>query len=113
MAATKKVFTNDEILDVWRKAAEVPGVNSDVLRQDYAGAWIRYADYGNRNSQYGWEIDHLKPLSQDGEEVMTNYLPLQWQNNVRKGNDYPRWATAVSADGQNNIEIEKYWKVND
>lgn len=110
--ATKKVFTNDEILAVWMKATAVTGVNSDLLRQDYAGAWIRYADYGNRNSQYGWEIDHLKPLSQGGEEAMTNYLPLQWQNNVRKGDDYPRWTTAVTADGRNNVEQEKSWKVN-
>ncbi len=112
MAVTKIVFTDAEILDVWKKATEVAGVDSNVFRQDYAGAWIRYADYGNRNSQYGWEIDHLMPLSQGGEEIITNYLPLQWQNNVRKGDDYPRWATAVTADGQNNVEQEKYWKIN-
>ena len=112
MATTKKVFTDSEILDVWKKAMTVNGVDPDAFRQDYAGAWIRYADYGNRNSQYGWEIDHLKPLSQGGEEVGTNYLPLQWQNNVRKGDNYPRWATAVTADGQNNVEQEKYWKIN-
>ena len=43
---------------------------------------------------------------------MSNYLPLQWQNNVRKGDDYPRWVTAVTADGQNNKEVDKFWKVN-
>ena len=113
MAETKKVFTEAEKKYVWdNKATKVDGVDPDVFRQDYAGAWMRYADYGNRNSQYGWEIDHLKPLAQGGEEVMTNYLPLQWQNNVRKGDNYPRWATAVAADGQNNVEQEKFWKVN-
>lgn len=113
MAEIKKVFTEAEKKYVWdNKATKVEGVDPDVFRQDYAGAWMRYADYGNRNSQYGWEIDHLKPLSQGGEEVMTNYLPLQWQNNVRKGDNYPRWATAVAADGQNNVEQEKFWKVN-
>ena len=113
MAETKKVFTEAEKKYVWdNKAVKVDGVDPDVFRQDYAGAWMRYADYGNRNSQYGWEIDHLKPLAQGGEEVMTNYLPLQWQNNVRKGDNYPRWTTAVAADGQNNVEQEKFWKVN-
>lgn len=112
MTTTKKVFTDSDILDVWKKAMTVNGVDPDAFRQDYAGAWIRYADYGNRKSQYGWEIDHLKPLSQGGEELNTNYLPLQWQNNVRKGDNYPRWATAVTADGQNNVEQEKYWKIN-
>lgn len=112
MATTKKIFTDAEILEVWKKAFEVSGVDPDIFRQDYSGAWIRYADHGNRNSQYGWEIDHLKPLSQGGEETMANYLPLQWQNNVRKGDNYPRWATAVTADGQNNVEQVKYWKIN-
>lgn len=112
MATTKKEFTEAEKYEVWMKASEVTGVDGDMFRQDYAGAWIRYADYGNRNSQYGWEIDHLKPLSMGGEEEITNYLPLQWQNNVRKGENYPRWATAVTSDGQNNVEQEKYWKIN-
>lgn len=112
MAETKKIFSDNEKVEVWRKATPVEDVNKDVFRQDYAGAWIRFDDYGNRNSQYGWEIDHLKPLAQGGEEDMDNYLPLQWQNNVKKGDDYPRWATAVTADGQNNVEQEKYWKIN-
>ncbi len=112
MATTKKNFTKSDILEVWKKAKEVDGVPADALRQDYAGAWIRFADYGNRNSQYGWEIDHLKPLSQHGEDSLNNYLPLQWQNNVHKGDDYPRWTTAVTSDGQNNIEMVKYWKIN-
>ena len=61
MAETKKVFTEAEKKYVWdNKATKVEGVDPDVFRQDYAGAWMRYADYGNRNSQYGWEIDYLK-----------------------------------------------------
>lgn len=111
--ATKKDFTPTEKKLVWDRAHRINGVDPDTMRQDYAGAWIRFEDYGNRNSQYGWEIDHLKPLSIGGAEDSSNYLPLQWQNNVRKGDDYPRWTTAVSADGQNNIEFEKNWKVND
>lgn len=111
--AAKKDFTPAEKKLVWDRARQIDSVDPDTMRQDYAGAWIRFVDYGNRNSQYGWEIDHLKPLAQGGAEDPSNYLPLQWQNNVRKGDDYPRWATAVSADGQNNIELEKFWKVND
>ena len=28
----------------------------DVWRKDYAGAWIKKSDYGNCDSDYGWEI---------------------------------------------------------
>lgn len=110
--ATKKEYTSQEISDVWNKATIVDNVNPKIIRKDYAGAWIRFADYGNRNSQYGWEIDHVKPLAQGGEDILSNYLPLQWQNNVKKGDNYPRWSTAITADGQNNVEIEKYWKID-
>ena len=105
-------FTEQQIDEVWEKGRTIPGMDRDVYRKDAAGAIIKKTDR-RVNSQYGWEIDHLKPLSLGGTEDSSNYLPLQWQNNVRKGDDYPRWATAVSADGQNNIELEKYWKVND
>lgn len=112
MATIKETFSQTDINDVWKKATVIKGVDPGSMRQDYAGAWIRFADYGNRNSQYGWEIDHLKPVVKNGADDQSNYLPLQWQNNIRKGDDYPRWATAVTSDGQNNIEREKYWKVN-
>lgn len=112
MGTTKREYTDAEKLQVWKMAKEIDNIDSDIWRQDYAGAWIRFSDYGNRNSQYGWEIDHLKPLSKDGLDDSTNWLPLQWQNNVRKGDDYPRWATAVTSDGRNNIAVEKYWKIN-
>ncbi len=113
MAIKKDNNQSDKyIYQVWLKAIVVDNVNPNDFRKDYAGAWIRYSDYGNRNSQYGWEIDHLRPLSQNGTDDMSNYFPLQWQNNARKGDDYPRWATAVSSEGINNVNITKYWKVN-
>lgn len=112
MAKQQTEYSQAELLEVWRKATEIANVDPSNFRQDYAGAWIRFSDHGNRNSQYGWEVDHLKPVSKGGKDVMSNYLPLQWQNNVRKGDDYPRWATAVTADGQNNKEVDKFWKVN-
>lgn len=111
--ATLKDTLSDIKLAVWKKAQEVAGIDSKVFRQDYAGAWIRFDDYGNRDSQYGWEIDHLKPLSLGGQDVPENRYPLQWQNNLRKGDNYPRWSTAVTADGQKNVEFEKFWKITE
>lgn len=111
--ATKKDISPELKLAIWKKAKEVAGVDSSIFRQDYAGAWIRFADYGNRDSQYGWEIDHLKPVSLEGQDALDNLYPLQWQNNLRKGDDYPRWSTAVTADGQKNVELEKSWKISE
>ena len=33
---------------------------------DFAGFRIKRSEYNNRRSNYGWNIDHLIPLSQNG-----------------------------------------------
>lgn len=51
----------DELVEkVWQKAVVVNNRNPDIWRKDFAGAWIRYDQYGI-NSRYGWVIDHIKP----------------------------------------------------
>ncbi len=72
------------IKEVWRKATIVPGVDKNNLRKDQCGAWIKFSDYGNRNSETGWEIDHIKPISKGGKDNIENLRPLQWQNNAEK-----------------------------
>ena len=69
---------------VWEKAIAVPGYNPTIIRKDICGAWIKWNDYGNRESQCGWEIDHIKPVSLGGSSLMSNLRPLHWQNNARK-----------------------------
>jgi len=34
----------------------------------------------------GWEIDHIKPDSKGGEDIISNARPLQWYNNVTRSN---------------------------
>ena len=58
----------------WESAPVVEGNDPALWRKDEFGAWIHRLDYGNRRSDYGWEIlDHL-----DRSAVMER--PLQWQN---------------------------------
>lgn len=89
---------------VWNKARIVPGYNSSELRQDIAGAWIKKSEYGNRDSRWGWEIDHIKPESLLGSDHPDNLQPLQWENNVSKGDDFPAWWTAVSSVGETYVK---------
>lgn len=62
MATDRKDFSQEEINEVWEKAIPQPKNNPDLFRKDYAGAWIRKDAYGEQ-SEYGWEIDHIKPLA--------------------------------------------------
>ena len=93
-------FSKEVIDAVWRKGRIVGDNDPNVWRKDKCGAWIRRSEYGNRDSQYGWEIDHINP---NGSDQLSNLQPLQWRNNARKG-DGPDGlgSCAVTASGTNN-----------
>ncbi len=74
---------------VWLKGTIIPRENPDIFREDICGSIIKYSDHGNTNSIYGWEIDHIKPVSKGGDDSLSNLQPLKWINNRRKGDTYP------------------------
>lgn len=104
-------FDNQTINNVWEKATVVAGADANILRKDYAGAWIKKSDYGNCYSLYGWEIDHQKPVSRGGTDSLSNLQPLQWENNRSKCDDYPKWTTSVSSYGTSNVYLAKSWQI--
>ena len=96
-------FDDETIQKVWEKGTVVSNNDPRIYRKDFCKAWIRRNHYGNRNSQYGWEIDHIKPVSEGGGEQLSNLRPLQWQNNVHK--QAGRLGCAVTASGENNVPV--------
>lgn len=81
-------WTDEEKLKIWNKGEIVPGYDPKMWRKDQCGALIRWDKYGDRSSQdnNGWEIDHIKPDSKGGEDIIGNARPLQWYNNVTRSN---------------------------
>lgn len=107
------MFTEEQVERIWQKATIMPNNNPDVFRQDYAGAWIMRDQYGRRDSAYGWEIDHCKPLSQGGTDAEENLYPLHWENNAEKGDNYPNWKLKITSVENSNVESITYWHVKE
>jgi hypothetical protein len=104
-------FSDEALQSVWEKGLIVPNYNEDLYRKDACGAWIFKKDYGNDKSIYGWEVDHIFSVSKGGDDRIENLRPMQHQNNVSKGNDFPSYVGAVTSDGNRNIDSCIYFRI--
>jgi hypothetical protein len=80
---------------VWAKAMVATGYDPNQVRKDVCGKLIQWVEYGNQQSAYGWHIDHIKPVAAGGGDELGNLQPLQWRNNIVKGDKYPNWSCAA------------------
>jgi len=92
-------FGDEVIQSVWEKGRTVSPNDPNMWRRDECGAWIRRNEYGNRISEYGWEIDHISP---EGGDNPSNLRPLQWMNSVTKREG--RLKCPIIARGTKNVE---------
>lgn len=87
-------FSEAIINQVWAKGSVIPGFSSNIWRWDRCGSVMKFSDYGNRDSKYGWEIDHITPVAYNGDDKINNLQPLNWENNLKKSDslnfDYQR-----------------------
>lgn len=85
---------------------------------DFAGREIAKASYNDRNSNFGWNVDHILPESKGGKTADYNLICCSIQTNDEKADRFP----AFKANGkqfeiqrrENHYEIiEKSRKVED
>lgn len=115
-------FTEKELDAMFSKANSIDGCDSDEWRIDVSGAIIRRSSYGRTDEMYGWEVDHIVPeslLSDNGvpQEMIDddiNLRPLNWNNNVFKGDDYPKYRVVIEADKfqESNDSVNKFKEIS-
>ena len=80
-------FTYQEIEAVWQKGKVSIKYDPTIYRMDSKGRWMQRDQYGNRAHKFGWEIDHIIPVSDGGSDKLFNLQPLNWQSNLEKSDN--------------------------
>ncbi len=76
---------------VWSKGNFAPGLDPALWRADEYGALMYRPHYGNRDSEFGWEDDHVYPAALGGLSALFNRRPLFWRNNTERNSYTPRF----------------------
>lgn len=107
---------------IFRKARKIEGLDADEWRMDACDAIIHRSSYGRGDDFFGWEVDHIVPKSlleengvpQDLIDDFQNLRPLNWRNNVSKGNDYPSYKVEIQSEdgGESNVIRSRRRTVN-
>jgi 5-methylcytosine-specific restriction endonuclease McrA len=69
---------------VWNKGTPISDYDPDLWRRDIKGHAIKYTEHASQGD-YGWEIDHIRPVAKGGSDDIDNLQPLWWQTNRTKG----------------------------
>ncbi len=74
----------------WARTSPVsPQLASWEFRKDCLGNLVRYNDFGNRHSPFGWELDYIVSRSAGGSSDPENLQALHWKANAAKVDHLP------------------------
>lgn len=104
MKANAMVINHETAMSLWSKRY---GKESKI--KDFAGREILKAAYNNRNSEYGWNVDHILPQSKGGKTTDSNLICCHILTNDEKADKFP----CFSANGKQFeiIKVENHYEI--
>lgn len=79
-------WTEEELDIIFSKGKVSTVLSSPEYRIDDFGNIIARSAYGNTNISVGWEVDHIKPVSEGGTNKLSNLRPLNIPANRGRNN---------------------------
>ena len=74
----------------WARTSPVGGQsNAWEFRKDCLGNLVRYADFSNRHSPFGWELDYIISRSLGGSTSPENLQARHWKANAARSESLP------------------------
>ena len=71
----------EKAMRIWRDK-----YGDETRMPDDYGTLIDKAAYGDVNSEFGWDLDHIVPRSRGGGNEESNLRPMHYSNNRARGN---------------------------
>jgi hypothetical protein len=100
-AAIRRGYDKEIIDRVWHFGKIISGNDPELWRKDEFDAWIHRLDYGNRHSQFGWEIAGSSLGRAAEDHGIAALRPLHWQNYLDESTAHHE--SRITADGLHNI----------
>lgn len=112
MRKKSMVLNQETAMRLWNKQ-----FGGETRVTDFANREIDKGAYNDRNSKYGWNVDHVLPVSQGGKTNDSNLIVCHIQTNDEKADKFP----CFTANGikyeivkiQNHYEIKKVGDKNE
>ncbi len=97
-------FSKSKIKEIWNKGVVLDGYDSEKYRLDACGAIMQFDLYGDTNSIYGWNVDHILAIAKGGTDELSNLRPMQHQNNTAKSDG--KLVCVVKFDSKQSMNVK-------
>lgn len=106
MKTKAMVINHETAMSLWSKRY---GKANKV--KDFAGREMLKAAYNDRNSEYGWNVDHIFPQSKGGKTTESNLICCHILTNDEKGDKFP----CFTANGKQFeiIKVENHYEIRE